>query len=640
MSDLASGSHANLILAPGDVYRVGTGGTATVQGLYGAPSTTTTLNASTQDFGPFAAPAKLKLTAVSGAASYSLRSAAASSGSTASVDPASLGYSAVGGVLAIPFSGQTVVSQLAVAGPLAVSPQASAEIGGTCALRLIANGVNVPTFSGMKEMSGSSPYVNSAGQVNSVLCFFDGYTYWYSIATAVGGLVVDSSVPTLSSAAVANSDPTKIVLTYSEALDTGSVPAAGAFAASGGKTVSGVAVAGSAVTVTVSPAYASGDAITVSYTPGAAPVRDFGGNAAVALVAQVVTNQIAGALTPVALSLTSRSATLIDDAADLRGLTGAAAYSARGLFSYYLPAATDGWIELARPVSGNAQSAFIGFDTLSTITAFSDIDYYAQAGTDGSVVHGASTATPTDTNYDLPTGANARMRLRRSGATMQVETTTDGTTWTARQTWTSVTTAALYAYVFTQADRWVYGLKGAGMAQWAPSEAYLINRTATLLDEGTVARTYKGQTGAAAFAPAGQIAGVLAASVDGWIELARPVAANQSALYGFDTNGTIGAYSALEFQASVTTDGSMSWGENAGVTTDTGADLTAGGAAGEMTRLRRVGSTLTFESSVNSGTSWTVRHTYTTTSTAALYAYVYTVADRNIYGLRTSGVAA
>ncbi len=564
----------------------------------------------------------------------------ASSGTPELVTPASLGNTTGAGTLLLPMSGQTVVEQLTITGPLAVSPDTTSPVaGGSCMMRLIANGTNIPTFSGMKEMSGSSPYVNTNGQVNTLLSYFDGYTYWYSISTAVGGLVVDLAAPTLSSALVPNSTPTSIVLTYSKALDTSSVPAVGAFTVSGGKAVTAVTILGALVTLTVSPAYAAGDTVTVSYTPGAAPLRDFTSNLAAALTTQAVTNQIAGSLTPIALALTNRTATLIDDGTDLRGQTGAAAYTARGVFSSYLPAATDGWIEFARPTSGNSQSAFIGFDTTGTVTDFAEIDYYAQAGTDGSVVHGANTGAPTDTNYDLATGANARLRLRRSGTTMLVETTTDGTTWTARQTWTGVTTAALYGYVFTQADRWVYGLKGAGMTQWAPSEAYLINRTATLLDEGTITRAYKGQTGAAVFDPAARLAGVLPANTDGYIELARGVGANQSALYGFDTSDTIGAYSALGWQASAGTDGSLAWGENATLTTDTGIDLTAGGAAGERTRLRRVGGTLTFESTINSGSTWTVRHTYTTTSTAALYAYVYTVADRNVIGLRTFGIA-
>ena len=72
MADIAQGNRAELILNPGDVYRVSTGGSATVEAVYGAPAGTTTVTASTQDFGPYAANAKLIVRAVSGPASYSI----------------------------------------------------------------------------------------------------------------------------------------------------------------------------------------------------------------------------------------------------------------------------------------------------------------------------------------------------------------------------------------------------------------------------------------------------------------------------------------------------------------------------------------------------------------------------------------
>lgn len=70
MADLSQGSHANLILEPGDVFRVSTSGVATVLSIYGAPAGTTTLTARSQDFGPYSVPAKLRVDALTGAASY------------------------------------------------------------------------------------------------------------------------------------------------------------------------------------------------------------------------------------------------------------------------------------------------------------------------------------------------------------------------------------------------------------------------------------------------------------------------------------------------------------------------------------------------------------------------------------------
>lgn len=74
MSQISADNHANIILQPGEVVRVSTGGTATVLAAYGAPAGTTTVTASTQDFGPYGVPAKLRVTAVSGAANCAQRS--------------------------------------------------------------------------------------------------------------------------------------------------------------------------------------------------------------------------------------------------------------------------------------------------------------------------------------------------------------------------------------------------------------------------------------------------------------------------------------------------------------------------------------------------------------------------------------
>lgn len=80
MSQISAGNHANIILQPGQVVRVSTGGTATVVASYGAPAGTTTVTASTKDFGPYAVPAKLRVNAVTGAADFAQQSGNGDSG--------------------------------------------------------------------------------------------------------------------------------------------------------------------------------------------------------------------------------------------------------------------------------------------------------------------------------------------------------------------------------------------------------------------------------------------------------------------------------------------------------------------------------------------------------------------------------
>jgi len=97
MPQLSAGQTASIILAPADSYTVSASATTTVKGIYGAPSTTTTLTANFQTFGPYGVPAKLDIACVSGGASYSLVGAGI---------PATLATD--------PLTGVTVISGMAV----------------------------------------------------------------------------------------------------------------------------------------------------------------------------------------------------------------------------------------------------------------------------------------------------------------------------------------------------------------------------------------------------------------------------------------------------------------------------------------------------------------------------------------------
>lgn len=105
---------------------------------------------------------------------------------------------------------------------------------------------------------------------------------------------VDSTPPSFSSAQVTSAAPTQIVITMNETL-ANSVPPTSAFTVSGGKTVSGVSVSGTTVTVTVNSAYVNGDTITISYAqPGANPrLQDAAGNATTSFGPSAVTNNVA-----------------------------------------------------------------------------------------------------------------------------------------------------------------------------------------------------------------------------------------------------------------------------------------------------------------------------------------------------------
>ncbi len=107
----------------------------------------------------------------------------------------------------------------------------------------------------------------------------------------------ESIAPTL---VVATVDGTSLALIYSEALDTGSVPAPSAYSvvvgSATGVAPSSVAVVGAKVKLTLSSAPTSSDTVTVTYTkPGTNPLQDLAGNDAANLSARAVTNNTGAA---------------------------------------------------------------------------------------------------------------------------------------------------------------------------------------------------------------------------------------------------------------------------------------------------------------------------------------------------------
>ena len=127
---------------------------------------------------------------------------------------------------------------------------------------------------------------------------------------------VDGVYPLLDSAAVNGAE---LVLTWNETLRDDSVPAAGDFAvrvAGSSRNVGSVAVAGSAVTLTLASAVTSGQTVSVSYTKGTNPLKDLASNDAPGLTDEAVRNSRTAPAAPTNFSASagSGSVTLIWDA--------------------------------------------------------------------------------------------------------------------------------------------------------------------------------------------------------------------------------------------------------------------------------------------------------------------------------------
>ena len=109
-----------------------------------------------------------------------------------------------------------------------------------------------------------------------------------------GPVTGDTQPPLLTGATVNGST---LVLTYNEALDGTSVPAAVDFvvtAAGSPITVTGVSITGSTVTLTLATAVEANQTVTLAYMPGANPIQDAAENDAALLSRQTVTNNTGG----------------------------------------------------------------------------------------------------------------------------------------------------------------------------------------------------------------------------------------------------------------------------------------------------------------------------------------------------------
>ena len=107
----------------------------------------------------------------------------------------------------------------------------------------------------------------------------------------------DTTPPALDATALPAVEAKALVLTFDEALDEDSVPAAGAFTVTvdgASRTVAGVSVSGRAVTLALAEATIAGEVVVVSYAKHARePLRDPSGNEAAAFAGQAVANRSA-----------------------------------------------------------------------------------------------------------------------------------------------------------------------------------------------------------------------------------------------------------------------------------------------------------------------------------------------------------
>jgi hypothetical protein len=123
----------------------------------------------------------------------------------------------------------------------------------------------------------------------------------------------EGTAPVFVSVTVENAAPTKVILTYDQDLDGASVPATTDFTVTD-HTISGVAISGATVELTLSTAVIYFDILYVTYTKGANPIQgDVGELDAADLASTLITNNVAVTGNEVGWWLASDTATITKD---------------------------------------------------------------------------------------------------------------------------------------------------------------------------------------------------------------------------------------------------------------------------------------------------------------------------------------
>lgn len=368
--------------------------------------------------------------------------------------------------LSIPLTavGTAYMPQQTVSSVLAFTLAASPVRGASVYLRLVADGSNAPTFTGIKEFGGSMGYDNRTGIANLFQFWYDGYEAWYMVSQQVGATPVDLVAPTISSATVENAAPTVVVLAASEALDTGSVPAASAFTVSG-HTVSSVAISGSNINLTVTPAFTNGESPrTVAYVqPGTNNVRDTApaGNLLANFSGLSVTNNVGATSQIVRLTNLQSTTESGNGTAGWNYSSTAGGFGSNGGYcDMGFASGVDGEIVITL---GNVSS---GRDVVLGLHATSSGAKDVFACTYGGWVEGTGNVNKCSTGSFSSVGAAAtgdKLRLKRVGSVITLSKYTSGA-WTDLTTWTGASTGALFIGInFSGSGAQANDLRGVGL---------------------------------------------------------------------------------------------------------------------------------------------------------------------------------
>lgn len=567
----------------------------------------------------------------------------------------------------IPLTGNLFMPQQSVAGAMSFTASAGAVKGARTYLRLVANGANVPTFTGMKEWGGSAGYDNRPGIINQIEFFYDGNDYWYYVSQAVGATAVDTVAPTASNSVVQNASPTTLTISMSEALDPAYTPASTAFAVSG-HTVSAVSISGTSIVLTVS-AFVNGEAArTVSYAqPGTNNARDMAGNLLANFTGLSVTNnvqpadvtaptfvsaQVANAAPAVIVITMSEALAAITPATSAFTVSGGKTVSSVSVsgstVSVTVSSAYSGGdaITVAYTQPGTSKLQDVAGNAVATFGAQSVANNVSAAATaPGAPTIGAATAGEASASVAFTAPAS------NGGAAITSYTVTSspgGITASGSASpinVTGLTNGTAYTFTVTATNSVGTGPASAASNSVTPAASVGYPKMSSLIkmaESGSGPYTYTGTTSTNLGGnEGGSISKMLPSGVDGHIVIKVHTMAGQGSnevLMGFDASATtLTSYAGYDYLgiARTTTNSVVFYTNNASIGGGTGNP-----AVNDLFKIARVGSTLTYSMSKDNGATWSLVKEFTGVSTADRYFHVGCAYLGSFTLMETSGLVA
>lgn len=490
-------------------------------------------------------------------------------------------------------------------------------------VRLLSDGTNVPTFTGFKEWGGSLGYNNQAGIVNEISFWYDGYDYWYAISQAIGA--VPSVAPTVVSVSVSNAAPTQVVMTMSTTMDSGFVSPTSAHTVSG-HTVTAVAVSGTSVTLTVTPAFTFGEtARTTAYTQpgGTGNLRDTSGNLLATFSGQAITNNVAtvpGAPTSPSATAGNTQATVTFVAPASNGgsaITGYTATSTPGGFTGSISGSSAAPITVTGLTNGTSYTF--------TVHATNAIGNSVESAS-SNIVTPASITVPGAPTIGTATGGNAQATVTftapgsngGSAITGYTATSTPGSftgsitgATAAPITVTGLTNGTAYTFTVHATNAIGNSSESAASNSVTPAGALVLRygQLSLLTESGSSPNwVYTGDAGAgpATYSAEGILTNTFSTG-NCSVTHRCPTRPNEF-IWGLTTSSTPVSFAGLAYGIYVNSSNAY-----AIVTGGTPGTASPGGtfSLGDLMRITRTGTTITFDFSHDSGATWTTFHTYT-----------------------------